>query len=413
MDRYSLKAGVAKKEITPVPGSLMAAFPVSPGRKPRKARGAYDPLFVKALVVDDGKNPVALVACDLTGIQIEDTKKIRNKICSEIKRFHPERIQLGCSHTHSGPESLYIFGNTPEDPWITELRENIVNAVCTAYKNREPVQIGTGNIDAPFNFNRRIIKNGKAELAHAKPSKGEFGPVDSGLGVLRIDKIDNSPLAVVINYTAHALVMGPGNFKYTADYPGALCRYVSQNMEEENVETLFFNGAAGNVHPNTCMQLDYNVVNEFGEKLGEKAIKAWKDIRTKSNLKFNFTSEILTFPNRVKSDLEVEVELSALSFNDTTICFCPGEIFVQFQIQLKNKSKFNNTFMFGYMNDFIGYVPIREAYKYGGYGVEICDWDRAPEKSRTRIPKGGGEKITDKLFEFIKSLHRSEQKQKI
>ena len=63
--RGSLKAGVARVEITPAPD---AALPMSgyAGRGPHE--GIHDSIYVRALVLDDGTRKAAIIACELIGI---------------------------------------------------------------------------------------------------------------------------------------------------------------------------------------------------------------------------------------------------------------------------------------------------------------------------------------------------------
>ncbi|RKY63725.1 MAG: hypothetical protein DRP99_03535, partial [Candidatus Latescibacterota bacterium] len=56
----TLKAGAACLDITPPLGVAMAGY-----RRARYAKGIHDPLCAKALVLDDGRTQIALVALDL------------------------------------------------------------------------------------------------------------------------------------------------------------------------------------------------------------------------------------------------------------------------------------------------------------------------------------------------------------
>jgi hypothetical protein len=60
----------------------------------------------------------------------------------------------------------------------------------------------------------------------------------------------------------------------------------------------------------------------------------------------------------------------------------PGELFVELGLALKHNPHFAHTFVVGYCNDLIGYIPTRAAYGEGGYEVDTA-----------RIAAGTGEKI--------------------
>src|SRR5262249_18540726 len=73
----------------------------------------------------------------------------------------------------------------------------------------------------------------------------------------------------------------------------------------------------------------------------------------------------------------------------------PGELFVELGLALKSNPYFHHTFVFGYSNDLVGYIPTREAYAQGGYEVATA-----------RVAQGTGELI---LQEALAHLHEIRQ----
>lgn len=45
----------------------------------------------------------------------------------------------------------------------------------------------------------------------------------------------------------------------------------------------------------------------------------------------------------------------------------PGELFGKLGIEIKRRSPFRYTYVIGLANDYIGYIPDKEAYDLGGY----------------------------------------------
>ena len=67
--------------------------------------------------------------------------------------------------------------------------------------------------------------------AYALPTEAEvagLGPIDPQIGLLRVDREDGRPLAVVYNFACHP-IMNPPSTGNTADFPG----YASKVIEEE------------------------------------------------------------------------------------------------------------------------------------------------------------------------------------
>src|SRR5918995_1379145 len=77
----TLRAGAAKIVITPAPD---AALPMS-GYAGRKAgfTSIHDDLHVRAIVVDDGTNQAALIACEVIGVSDAPWQKIAERLTRE------------------------------------------------------------------------------------------------------------------------------------------------------------------------------------------------------------------------------------------------------------------------------------------------------------------------------------------
>ena len=385
-----LMVGVAEKEITPPIGSLMAAFPLGPERIPRRAKGVHDPLKAKAIVISDVKENICLCSCDLTMIHKIDVKRIRSLVNKQIPELPEDHIIIAATHTHSSAETCYLFGNTPNDPWVKNMDNKIAETIIKAFKNRVSATASFGKSQIELTFNRRISNQGGSH------KEGEpIGPVDSELIVIRFNREDKTPIVILFNYTAHALTVGPGNFLYTADYPGVASSFVEKMFPEATA--LFFNGAAGNVNPRKCMRKDFKIMDEMGQRLGEEVIRIAKGVKRINNPSIKFSSIILEFPNRVDPSQKVKAELSCLALGDIIMCFIPGELFVEFQLEFKRKMKPHIGMIIGYANGWHGYIPTWKDYEIGGYGVDLYT-DDPPEYSRTSLPKGAGEKIMDKIL---------------
>src|SRR6476619_1088683 len=69
-----LQIGAAETDITPPVGFRMAGY-----FSERLATGTHDPLKAKALVLNDGKEKMALVFCDLIGMSLNVSTNARAK----------------------------------------------------------------------------------------------------------------------------------------------------------------------------------------------------------------------------------------------------------------------------------------------------------------------------------------------
>src|ERR1700750_2051936 len=91
----SLRLGVAETDITPPIGSPMAGY-----YNNREATGAHDPIHAKAMVLSDGTQTIALVACDVVGLPNEVTDKAR-AMASQKTGLPVDHIMVTATHSHT------------------------------------------------------------------------------------------------------------------------------------------------------------------------------------------------------------------------------------------------------------------------------------------------------------------------
>ena len=91
------------------------------------------------------------------------------------------------------------------------------------------------------------------------------------------------------------------------------------------------------------------------------------------------------------------VEIHAFRLDSrTAIVTLPGEIFVEFGIDLKKRSPFANTMLIELANADIAYVPTEEAFREGDY-----------EALNSRLVPGSGEKMIDVAVQMLTELKNS------
>jgi hypothetical protein len=91
-----------------------------------------------------------------------------------------------------------------------------------------------------------------------------------------------------------------------------------------------------------------------------------------------------------------ETWLQVIRIGDVVIVGIPAELFTQLGVDIKKRSPFRNTYIAELANDWIGYIPNREAYQLGGYQV----WTGYHSYAEV----GTGERMVDEAVEMIKQL---------
>lgn len=395
-----MRAGYAECDITPPPGAPMAAFPLggvqtpAAERQARRSTGAYDPLTLRVLALADGDERCCMVAADLLTWMAEDVDAVRAALAERLGDDAPTLL-LCASHSHATPENTGLWGGPGDETTLLRLRGGCVDAVERALTDLDDCRVAIAEHEAPYNFNRRMIDGDGAATMSLEYRPGESeGPCDPTLTLLRFER-DRAPSIWWLHWTAHPLTLGPKNSLFSADFVGAMRHDVEAAHPDTRV--LFSNGAAGNVHARHCMRADDGALREIGALLAE-AVKAAADhARPLGDPRCAVRETTLRFANRVDPERHFDAPVRLLELRDgaRTVAlpaFLPGEIFVEFQLRYREALPDVAAPLVAYCDRWVGYVPTREAYAEGGYGVDLCTTDQS-ELSRTMMPPGGGERL--------------------
>lgn len=277
-----LQAGAAKVDITNT-----TAGPVN------------DPLFAKALVIRDDRTTVVLITVD--AVAIAEIGSIKNDYLANVRQ------QLQAAH-QIPPQHVLINASHCHGVVCADVEQRTVQAVTEALQNLQPVRagVGTGQENRIMENRRLKLKNGReADVRHAYalPPDAEIagvGPVDPEIGVLRLDRADGRPLAIVYNFACHPIqgVPSGGN---TADMTGFASRAIEEALGGDTV-ALFVQGCAGDINP--VMYKDVASPRDaepLGNLLGLSTLRAAHAIHVQDQSELKLINESLELP---RSDLE-------------------------------------------------------------------------------------------------------------
>ncbi|MGA9725436.1 MAG: hypothetical protein WBQ86_23470, partial [Candidatus Binatus sp.] len=90
---------------------------------------------------------------------------------------------------------------------------------------------------------------------------------------------------------------------------------------------------------------------------------------------------------------ELATAMTIATVGSLAIVGIPGELFVELGLALKANPHFAQTFVAGYCNDLIGYIPTHAAYAEGGYEVDTA-----------RIAPASGETILDTALSALTAM---------
>ena len=241
-----------------------------------RAEGIDLPLWATSLSLSQGKTRAVIVDVDALNIPRELCVKMRDAI-SAVTGIRPEHIRISASHTHSGPSwstSTWVRqGVDMIEPYVATVKNKVVGAVWEAMRSERPIRVGHAKGECRVNVNRRLRLSDGRIVVGQNPA----GFVDPQMIVVRLDQLDGSPLATLVNYACHPTIMAHLNKKITPDYPGPLRRVVEASL---GGHCLFLQGATGNLASIEDLTSDPASYRRIGNILGHEAAKLAWSIRT-------------------------------------------------------------------------------------------------------------------------------------
>ncbi len=383
----AFRASVVKIDITPGDSQNLLGYGA------RKSTGTHDRIFHKIIALDDGTTKFILVSTDICLFSPSEYDKVAAAIKKRY-RIDPVNFWWTVTHTHSAPEVgppgmgvVFLgerFKHETDQAYTALVERTLIDGVQQALDNLEPARLGVGWGFSRANINRRAIDvNGKASLG-LNPD----GPVDRRIGIIRLDRADGTPIALVANYPIHGTVLGPQNLLISGDAPGVVADYVESKI---GAPMVFVNGAAGNLAPiySVYESPQRGHLGQFRVLLGDRIIEA-NDKIVSDITSVKLSSGSLTLETPRKPDLGwpedlgkyqrknrdganlVRLPVRFLMINkDIGIWSAPLELFCEVANEVRERTHLPYTFYYGYANGWLGYLPTADAWQHGGYEVEV------------------------------------------
>lgn len=438
--------GFAKCDITPPLGLPMAGY----GARQGTASGVLDPLYARAVVLHDPVNDqrIAIVTADLVAYAPETIQAFRARVAQKTE-FTADQVILAVTHTHSGPAYGALFGffagsdleQEPESSvrWGEKLPGVLLELLNEAAAATRPARLAFGKTRVALSTHRRLIDPlGNIRLAH-----NPAGLTDPEVHVLHArDASDNSSIGTLVCYACHPVVLCEDNLLYSGDFPA----YLLSSLEEDGSSAIYLNSTCGNVNP--YRRGDRETACELGQELArsvkalvptlehpvarplalsckdiplplrlpsqralqdyvlvaEQALEAHRnhenfegrrlaaEVARARQMADNLNRRRTRLGERIQGDA-LMARLQVARIGAAMLVALPGENFVEFGLELKAKVGIDYLFVFGYTNEYIGYLPTRAAYDEGGYEV-----------TASLLAPGAGEQLTAAALEELQHL---------
>ena len=401
------RAGVAKANITPEKPLWLAGY----ADRTNVSNGKVMDLWIKVLALEDEhKNRGVFLTSDTLGIPAQISQHLLAAFKARYQ-LRPDQVILSASHTHCGPVlsgammDMYPLSSEQSkdiDIYTKELERKIVEAVGKAIEDLSPTRLSAGRGETAFAVNRRNNPEGKVPKLIADGALK--GPFDHAVPVLAVMRPDGSLKAVLFGYACHNTVMS--FYEWSGDYAG----FAQMALEKSHPDStaLFFNGCGGDQNP--LPRRNLMLAERYGQMLASAVEEVliqpahWlsPELATASelvNLNLGPTptdSELQTltqdrahsarhWANRLIAERKAGKQFSRtypfpvqawrLGGSQVLITL-GGEPVVDYSLKFK-KQFGESTWVAGYCNDVMAYIPSLRVLKEGGY-----------EGGRAMIPYG-------------------------
>jgi hypothetical protein len=409
----NLRVGAAKVDITP---TAQAA----PGLRNvwgTAYTGIHDHIFVRAIVIGDGKTNVALATIDTSAFPLN--LALRQRIEKETG-IPAGNIMISATHTHNAP-AVGAEGRQvgPESAAFDKAVEAaLVQVVQKAKAGQQPGRMITAQGHADLNVNRDEFVGDRW-----KTGRNPARPSDKTVWTLRFDNAVGEPLAYYVNYGVHALTLGPDNTLVTGDFPGATSRFI-ESYYKDKVVALWVSGPAGDQNlVATSWDLDdvlthkvrepgeagFQLADAMGRVLGEEAIRAAadsKDATSTVNL-WSKARDVTCMGHRMDQDAYAKGQLSFIDttpqplhmdlimINDLALAGVSAEIVTNIYWHMQEASPLKDLILVSLANGRTTYIPDDAAYDTPIFEVRASGYKRGC--AEPAIVKGFAEMIGERL----------------
>lgn len=416
------KAGVARVKITPKEMVWLAGY----GSRNRPPEGVRHDVWAKALALEDAKGHVGVI---LTIDVCTVDKAFTDELLGRLAKYGIDRTKfiLNCSHTHTGPavgRSLQHIHQMDEAEWAKEerythwLMDALDGLVGDACARRAPAKVSTGCGQTRFAVNRRHNRP-EARIPEFKEIKG---PADYSVPVMKVEDAKGGIMAILFGYACHPTVLA--DYLYSGDYAG----FAQIEIEKAypGAVAMFFQGAGADLNP--LPRRKASLAKQYGTELAaavEQALSEDMDVREPA-LQTSYEEVLLPMEKplglaelkkigsnpdpddyyaRWARAMVRDIESGKVlpeewpfpvqywAIGAQKLFALGGELMVGYAIEIKRRYG-EDSFVMGYCNDVMNYIPTPEAWDEGGYEVEHTH-------SESGLPAGWTREVTKLILDAV------------
>jgi len=402
-------------------------MPIAGGIHAWRAKGQEGKLRATAVVIESGHGTaLAIVSCDVLAV----TRDLGDAAVAEIVKecgIPAENVLLHATHTHHAPSTLRVHGYGRCEPFCERLKAGIVKSVREARRKLSAARFLFAMAEErTVGMNSRLLlKDGTIFwVGSREDAVRPTGPFDPDLPVFVFRSTAGSLVALLYGHSTHSI----GSLRPGVRSP-TFYGMVAQDLETQlGGIVAFLEGASGSTHNYNCSAqeafsrikqavlagLDRAQVQEvtklaaikrpftfkvrtFDEAAEEEAVSQYCNKRIKAG-----AESVISVFRQMRRELAPhqgqmrQTWLQVMRIGEVAIVGVPAELFTRLGIDIKKRSPLKHTVVVELANDWIGYLPDREAHQLGGYQV----WTGL----HSYAEPGTGERLVEEAVAMLKKL---------
>lgn len=391
---------------------------------------------------DHAGEQAILVSCDVVNIPVEIVNEVCQRVAVDLPEIDPSKIVLAATHTHTGP-TMRTGSYKEPDPGVMGPKDysaffidRVVEVIGQAWKARRPSGISRAVGHAAVGFNRIMVYADGSMVMYGKTDKEDwrrpYAGHDHGLELLFTWDTQKKLTGMVINIACPSQVV-EGQLYVSPDFWGPVREELCKRFSPE-LGILAVVSAAGDQSPRDLVRRGRNEpdmrsepgMREMAQRIINGVLYAMESAQTDIvwSPALQHQAGPLELPARKVTEEEAaearakEAELLAageivpgssnaahlrraravvtryeeqgdaptyvmdlhvLRLGDIAMATNPFELYLDYGLQIKARSRAEQTFLIQLANDRGAYLPTQDALSGGAYSSRIMENKVGPE----------------------------------
>jgi hypothetical protein len=351
------RVGAASVVVNPPQGAYLAGYDTN-----RKSTGVHDDLFLKAVIFDDGKTPVALIVVDTISLPYPLVQQMRQTAAAKAEKLAlpAERIICQATHSHCTPDTIGIYGPSElvtslsgaNADYLTQLVAAAGEAVGRAVDSLQPAKLAW----AETQCKGWAVNDSEPQI------------LDNSVTILECLDASNHAIATLTNFACHPTVLDNDTTLTSADWVGAFYKKMQSGLSGQH---MFLQGAIGGwVQPKTP-ERTFALAEKYGDDLAEKALAALKQTQPINETAIRFAHKTFGMPvanprframslvGLVQRDFAggtVDTEVAWFSVGPAQFATHLGETAPEYALETRKLMQSSPKFVLGLGLDHLGYI---------------------------------------------------------